>query len=96
MHIPYVIDNIDYPLGAILDGLLRSGDVNEMDIATAYFSIRGYQQVRESLPQVRKFRLMLGDEPDSADDVGLTAQLTRLSASRTECRTAHARYGTSG
>ena len=70
MHIPYVIDNIEYQLGGVLDGLLRSGFVTEMDIATAYFSIRGYQQLRHSLPQVRKLRLLLGDEPTSADDIG--------------------------
>ena len=70
MRIPYVIDNIEHQLGGVLDGLLRSGPVDELDIATAYFSIRGYQQLRHSLPQLRKPRLLLGDEPTSADDIG--------------------------
>ena len=33
MRIPYVIDNIEYQLGSVLDILLRAGSVNEMDIA---------------------------------------------------------------
>ncbi len=70
MRIPYVIDNIEYRLGSVMDELLRSGEVDELDIATAYFSIRGYQQLRHTLPTIRKLRLLLGDEPTSADDLG--------------------------
>ncbi len=96
MRIPYVIDNIEHQLGGILDGLLRSGSVDGMDIATAYFSIRGYQQLRQSLPTIRKLRLLLGDEPTSAEDIGTRPDFARLSAAGTQCRTAHARNSASG
>ena len=43
-------------------------------MATAYFSICGFQQVRETLPGVTGFRLLLGDEPHEGGDVGLHPQ----------------------
>jgi superfamily II DNA or RNA helicase len=71
MQIPYVIDNINNQLADILNYLLRTLSKQELDIATAYFSIRGYQQVRHTLPKVSQFRLLLGDEPKTARQVGL-------------------------
>ena len=43
----------------------------QLDIATAYFSIRGFQQVRHTLPRIRHFRLLSGDEPKTVEQVGL-------------------------
>jgi hypothetical protein len=43
----------------------------QVDIATAYFSVRGYELLRETLPSVRHFRLLIGDSPQDADAVGL-------------------------
>ncbi len=71
MRIPYVIDNVEHRLADVLNTLLQLQSSQQVDIATAYFSIRGYQQVRHTLPSVRGFRLMLGDNPQSGDDIGL-------------------------
>jgi superfamily II DNA or RNA helicase len=71
MKIPYVIDNIDIRLSDILNGLLRREPEQAVDIATAYFSIRGFEQVRQTLPSVRRLRLLLGDKPLEGEDVGL-------------------------
>jgi len=70
-HIPYVIDNIEYRLADVLNALLRLQAGQQVDVATAYFSIRGFEQLQTTLPQVRHFRLLLGDRPDAGDDIGL-------------------------
>ena len=71
MHIPYVIDNIEYRLADVLNALLQRERGQQIDVATAYFSIRGFEQVRHTLPEVRRFRLLLGDQPQEGEDVGL-------------------------
>jgi hypothetical protein len=63
MRIPYVIDNVEHRLSDVLKPLLREQPRRELEIATAYFSIRGFEQLRETLPGVRCFRLLLGDRP---------------------------------
>lgn len=59
MFIPYVIDNLEIRLADVLNDLLQRQPVQQADIATAYFSIRGYEQLRHTLPTVRRFRLLL-------------------------------------
>ncbi len=76
MQIPYVIDNINNKLADILNYLLQTQARPDLDVATAYFSIRGYQQVRHNLPRVNKLRLLLGDEPKTARQVGLQPDST--------------------
>jgi hypothetical protein len=71
MRIPYVIDNLNNQLASVLNYLLQRQQGQDVDIATAYFSIRGYQLLRQTLPSVNCFRLMLGDDPHSGDDIGL-------------------------
>jgi len=71
MHIPYVIDNIEYRLADVLNALLQRERGQQIDVATAYFSIRGFEQVRRTLPEVRRFRMLLGDQPQEGEDVGL-------------------------
>jgi phosphatidylserine/phosphatidylglycerophosphate/cardiolipin synthase-like enzyme len=71
IRIPYVIDNVDHRLADVLNHLLLEQAGREMDIATAYFSIRGYEQIRQALSGVRHFRLLLGDQPADGVDVGL-------------------------
>lgn len=44
----------------------------QLDIATAYFSVRGFELVRATLPGVRHFRLLLGDDPQDAGAIGLS------------------------
>ena len=71
MRIPYVIDNIEHRLADILNNLLRLRSGQRVDIATAYFSIRGFQQLRTTLPSVQRLRLLLGDKPLDGEDIGL-------------------------
>ena len=47
MRIPYVIDNIDQHLTDILNVLLARQHGQDFDIATAYFSIRGYALLQD-------------------------------------------------
>jgi hypothetical protein len=58
MHIPYVIDNIEYRLGDVLNYLLQREQGQQVNVATAYFS-------------VRRFRLLLGNKPLEGEDIGL-------------------------
>ena len=51
--------------------MLQRQTGQRLDVATAYFSIRGFAQVRETLPEVRRFRLLLGDKPTAGEDIGL-------------------------
>ncbi len=71
MKIPYVIDNIHITLAEVLNSLLSAQPHQQLDIATAYFSIRGYQHLRDSLRTVGGMRLLLGDDPSEGVDVGL-------------------------
>src|SRR5688572_12622409 len=71
MRIPYVIDNIDNRLADVLNYLLSQQPGQQMDVATAYFSARGFEHVRDTLPNLRHFRLLIGDEPHQPGDIGL-------------------------
>src|SRR5439155_4135001 len=71
MRIPYVIDNIECRLADVLNYLLKREHGQQVDVATAYFSIRGFEQLRETLPGVRHCRLLLGDKPLEGEDIGL-------------------------
>src|SRR6266511_1132838 len=71
MRIPYVIDNIECRLADVLNYLLKREHGQQVDVATAYFSIRGFEQLRDTLPGVRHFRLLLGDKPLEGEDIGL-------------------------
>lgn len=69
-HIPYVIDNIEHRLADVLTHLLKHRPSQALDVATAYFSVRGYQQVRGSIESLAAFRLLIGEQPKDADDIG--------------------------
>ncbi len=71
LKIPYVVDNLETRLADVLNDLLGQQSGQQLDVATAYFSIRGFEQVRSTLPNVRHFRLLLGDNPLEGEDVGL-------------------------
>src|SRR6266487_4320744 len=71
MRIPYVIDNITCYLADVLNYLLWREQGQQVDIATAYFSSRGFELLRITLPEVRHFRLLLGDKPLEGEDIGL-------------------------
>jgi superfamily II DNA or RNA helicase len=75
-RIPYVIDNIEYRLADVLNELLQRQFGQQVDVATAYFSIHGFEQVRYTLPEVRHFRLLLGDKPVEGEEIGLRPDST--------------------
>jgi len=71
MRILYVIDNIEIRLADVLNDLLQREQGQQVDIATAYFSIRGFEHLRHTLLGVRHLRLLLGDKPLEGEDIGL-------------------------
>ena len=70
-RIPYIIDIMETHLADVLNLLLQHQSGQQMDVATAYFSIRGFEQVCTALPDPQGFRLLLGDTPLEGEDVGL-------------------------
>ncbi len=70
-RIPYVIDTITVKLVDVLNELLAGQPQPQFDIATAYFSVRGYEFLRGTLPGVRHLRLLIGDNSQDADAAGL-------------------------
>src|SRR5262245_32036433 len=71
MRIHYVIDNIESRLPDVLNYLLQREQGQQVEIATAYFSIRGFEILRNALPGSQHFRLLLGDKPLEGEDIGL-------------------------
>lgn len=71
MNIPYVIDNQTSQLSAILNHLLVQHKGRSLDVATAYFTVGGFEQLREGMVELGNFRLLLGAEPTSGENVGL-------------------------
>jgi len=71
VRIPYVIDNQKHRLADVLRYLLDTQSVQAMDIATAYFSVRGYEQLADRLQRLSSFRLLLGAEVSEGADLGL-------------------------
>jgi superfamily II DNA or RNA helicase len=71
MQIPFVIDNQQYKMAEVLNGLLTHHKDKAFDVATAYFNVGGWQLLREGLKGLGNFRLLLGDEPEAGSDLGL-------------------------
>jgi len=71
MHIPYVIDNREHKLADVLNALLRRFESRSMDIASAFFSIRGFQLIQDGLKDIGSLRLLLGARVRSGEDIGL-------------------------
>lgn len=71
MRIPYVIDNEQHRLADVLNELLAQHAERSLDVASAYFTVGGYAQVRERLAALGSFRLLLGAEPIQGENVGL-------------------------
>ena len=55
MEIPYVIDNQSHRLADICSALLREFQSPSLDIATPYFTVRGFELLRKGLLRARKF-----------------------------------------
>ena len=79
-RIPYVIDNDRHKLADVLNEVLTSHNELVMDVATAFFNIRGYGLLRDGLKGLGSVRLLLGAEPQSGEDVGLKPRLAALQA----------------
>jgi SNF2 family DNA or RNA helicase len=79
-HIPYVIDNQTHKMADVLNGIMSAHPRCSLDIATAYFSVSGYRELRASLRDTRSFRLLLGFEPKVGKDLGLTPDNRSLAA----------------
>jgi superfamily II DNA or RNA helicase len=71
VRIPYVIDNETYRLADVLNEVLVDHGGRSLDVATAYFTVGGYAQVRERIAGLGSFRLLLGAEPTHAENIGL-------------------------
>ena len=80
MRIPYVIDNQAQSLADVLNAILAEHAHNSLDIASAYFSVTGFRELRENLGQLRSLRLLLGFEPKTGPDLGLRPDANALSA----------------
>jgi superfamily II DNA or RNA helicase len=71
MNIPYVIDNQSHKLADVLNELLQSYTERSLDIASAFFSVKGFEQLRVGLDKLGSFRLLLGLEPKTGIEIGV-------------------------
>lgn len=71
MNIPYVIDNRTHKLADVLNGLLSEHKGNSLDVATAYFTVSGFELLQDGLEGLGNFRMLLGIEPGSGEALGL-------------------------
>jgi hypothetical protein len=71
MKLPYVIDNQTHVLAAILKDLLSQHQGRSLDAATAYFTVGGFGSIQKGLVTLGNFRLLLGAEPTSGEQLGL-------------------------
>ena len=71
MRIPYVIDNEEHRLADVLNQVLAEHAGRSLDVASAYFTVGGYAQVRERIAALGSFRLLLGAEPAHGADIDL-------------------------
>lgn len=71
MKVPYVIDNETAVLRDVLCEVLRSHGGRSLDVATAYFTVGGFSLLRNQLKDIGSFRLLLGAEPATGEQIGL-------------------------
>ena len=71
IRIPYVIDNQNHCMADVLGRILATHTGKSLDIATAYFNVRGFTLLWQGLQGLGSFRLLLGDEPQNGESVGL-------------------------
>lgn len=80
MNIPYVIDNQRYRLLDVMSELLAGHGGRSLDIATAYFTVSAFGMLQPGLEGLGNFRLLLGAEPHTAEQVGLRPDPRALAA----------------
>ncbi|MCU0486736.1 MAG: phospholipase D-like domain-containing protein, partial [Anaerolineales bacterium] len=78
MRLPYVIDNQTHKLSDVLNAVMAARAGHSLDVATAYFSISGFRLLQAQLENLRSFRLLLGFEPKTGKDVGLSPNASAL------------------
>jgi len=71
VRIPYVIDNQTHKMADILNGILAEHQKRSLDVATAYFTVGGFQLIKSGLAELGSLRLLLGAEPASGENIGL-------------------------
>jgi len=71
MKIPYVIDNRVNTLADVLNELLILHSGRSLDVASAFFSVKGFELLRQNLDNLGSFRLLLGLEPTSGIELGV-------------------------
>ena len=86
LHIPYVIDNQNHQMVDVLGRILEGHDGKSLDVATAYFNVRGFTLLKQGLRGLGSFRLLLGDEPQNGESVGLRPRAALRFDSRVERR----------
>jgi hypothetical protein len=69
--IPSVIDNQQYRLADVLNALLERCTSGPVDVATAYFTAQGFGLLQKGLESLGNFRLLLGAEPASGEQLGI-------------------------
>lgn len=80
MRIPYVIDNEQCRLADILNELLAEHSERSLDVATAYFTVNGFGLLKTGLSDLGNFRLLLGAEPTTGEQVGLRPDAGKISS----------------
>lgn len=71
VKLPFVIDNDAHRMATVLQELLTAHRGRSLDVATAYFTVGGFGLLAEGLRDLGNFRLLLGAEPVSGEQVGL-------------------------
>ena len=77
IRVPYVIDNERHRMADVLGDLLSGHSEKSLDIATAYFNVRGFTLLQQGLQGLGSFRLLLGDEPGDGEALGLRPRAAR-------------------
>lgn len=78
MKIPYVIDNTAITLVDVLNGLLKEYHGQSLDAATAYLNVGGFGLVKDGLQALGSFRLLLGEAPEGAEQIGLQPERNQV------------------
>lgn len=86
LKIPYVIDNETSRMADVLNAILAEHQGRSLDVASAYFNLQGFRLLQPGLLGLGSFRLLLGDEPAEAADVGM--RVRAAAALRTEMNSA--------
>jgi len=71
IQVPYVIDNQAQRLSDVLAGILQKHSGRSLDAASAYFTVGGFGLLQQGLERLGNFRLILGSEPTTGQQLGL-------------------------